>query len=78
MNKSTLQRLADVAHSRMVAFLIDPRAVSTVEYALIVVAVVGIVGVGAAHPWGHVQRPCSTPWVAGSRAAWLHEVMGRA
>ena len=48
MNKSTLQRLADVAHSRMVAFLIDPRAVSTVEYALIVVAVVGIVGVGAA------------------------------
>ena len=47
MNKSTLQRLADVAHSRMVAFLIDPRAVSTVEYALIVVAVVGIVGVGA-------------------------------
>ena len=48
MNKSTLQRLADVAHRRMVAFLIDPRAVSTVEYALIVVAVVGIVGVGAA------------------------------
>ena len=39
------------------AFAADTRGVSTVEYALIIVAVVAIIGVAAASPERHVHRP---------------------
>ena len=60
MHLSTLRRLADVTWIRTIAFFYDRRAVSTVEYALIVVAIVGIVAVGAATLGGTFNAMFST------------------
>ena len=45
--KELSMRTLQMFVSRALAFLYDCRGVSTVEYALIVVAIIGIVGVGA-------------------------------
>ena len=42
-----LKGLADRLQARVVRFLLDARGVSTVEYALIVVAIIAIVAVAA-------------------------------